>query len=551
MPSKHAAGATLCALLLAIVAIFTVTAGMSSAATEEDPAPPDDSEGVNEPRGDAGGSGGSAAPSGAETTIAVDSEAEFIAALDALDSDNSGPHTINITGSFSLTGGTDPLYDSTATQPLTINGNGFAIDATDSSRILFNDSSQPVTINDLTAVNGDASVDGGAIYSEGDLTLNRCLFEGNVAGDDGGAVHVQGASLIVSDSTFTDNEANDEAGALRQKDAGTTTVTNSHFLGNVAVNGGGGAIEINGTGLLTVIGSTFTDNDASSQGGAIEASLGDAVIRTSSFIDNTSRSDGGAVDTGGDATVTDSLFDGNTAAFDGGAIDTSEDGSLDIDGSTFVRNSNTEDDADGGAVEAEASITALNSTFTQNTGGEDVMNAEGAVVDGDVTLRYVTFVDNETVQNDPQDGNIDTDSDTGVLTSFGSVFARNTPNTCEPDFASVVSEGHNFADDDSCGLNGGPGDVENGPDPQVEPLGAFGGPTPTRPPALPDSPLIDAIPVPDCLPGVDVDQRNLPRPEDGDGDGTNGCDIGAVEVQAQEEEPPDVGPVDATPPFTG
>jgi hypothetical protein len=63
---------------------------------------------------------------------------------------------------------------------------------------------------------------------------------------------------------------------------------------------------------------------------------------------------------------------------------------------------------------------------------------------------------------------------------------------------------------------------------------------------LAGSPLVDAIPAGSCqadsAAGIATDQRGLPRPA------LTGCDIGAVEVQAQSG--PAV-PVPATPRFTG
>jgi CSLREA domain-containing protein len=65
----------------------------------------------------------------------------------------------------------------------------------------------------------------------------------------------------------------------------------------------------------------------------------------------------------------------------------------------------------------------------------------------------------------------------------------------------------------------------SGADPRLSTLGDHGGPTPTHN-LLPGSPAIDLAPSITCS---GADQRGLPRPVDGDGDGSLGCDAGAVE----------------------
>jgi hypothetical protein len=73
----------------------------------------------------------------------------------------------------------------------------------------------------------------------------------------------------------------------------------------------------------------------------------------------------------------------------------------------------------------------------------------------------------------------------------------------------------------------GADDFENVPDPGLSALGFFGGPAPVYRP-LAGSPAVDvAIATPGC---PALDQRGLPRPQDGDGDGNAICDIGAVEI---------------------
>ena len=116
----------------------------------------------------------------------------------------------------------------------------------------------------------------------------------------------------------------------------------------------------------------------------------------------------------------------------------------------------------------------------------------------------------------------------------------------------VTSTGYNIETTDSCGIGAGAGDFTNFDGELFEPLGDYGGPTPTLLPAFGSSTYVDAIPLADCSATVTVDQRGVARP-----DGP-GCDIGAVEGQGDEPPPeppvepePPAGPIAGSPAFTG
>ena len=66
---------------------------------------------------------------------------------------------------------------------ITINGNGFKIDAKKSSNI-FNCYGDEKVFNNIVFCNGYSKSNGGAIYSESKLTFNDCVFEGNWISDD-------------------------------------------------------------------------------------------------------------------------------------------------------------------------------------------------------------------------------------------------------------------------------------------------------------------------------------------------------------------------------
>ena len=168
---------------------------------------------------------------------------------------------------------------------ITVDGNGYTIDAKSASGI-FNVTAADVVLNNIAFINAisDNGI-GGAIYSEGNLGISNSIFENNAA-EIGGAVYSEG-SLTVSDSIFSGNFA-EKGGAIYF--IGSAIVEDSNFTGNVAHWLGGGAVYANSD--LTVNSSNFIANDApdwdyqGNIGGAIY-SLGPLDVTYSSFINNT------------------------------------------------------------------------------------------------------------------------------------------------------------------------------------------------------------------------------------------------------------------------
>jgi autotransporter family porin len=153
------------------------------------------------------------------------------------------------------------------------------------------------TITDTNFVNNTAQWAGGAIYSMPDtlpviLTIINCDFINNNA-HDAGAIQTVG-TLIINDSSFTNNSAYKDGGYGGAISGTDTTIKNSTFENNSA-NNGGAIINI---GSLTARDSYFINNTSIWNGGAI-SSLYESfpitlTLTNCTFVKNNAH-DGGAI----------------------------------------------------------------------------------------------------------------------------------------------------------------------------------------------------------------------------------------------------------------
>jgi Right handed beta helix region len=296
-----------------------------------------------------------------------------------------------------------------------------------------------------------------------------------------------------------------------------------------------------GSGLFTAQNLTITGGHAAGNGGGIFAA-GPLTLQSTTISGNRANAAGGGIAAQGLIALTNSTVDSNVSSGVGGGISIGP-----ASPGATVTDSTISNNVGGGIATVpnaeQVSVTAVNSTITGNTNGGSSLGS-GIFSGGSTTLVYTTVARNVAGNF----GNIDT----VTLESFGSIVAEsNGTGNC---LAATTSHGYNYSDDDLCGFTD-PTDHENAATPQLGPLAANGGPTPTLLPQ-PGSPLIDAIPVGSCqsdgAAGITSDQRGLTRPQG------PGCDIGAVEVEVVlppvPPEPPAPAPptpVPITPRFTG
>jgi hypothetical protein len=334
----------------------------------------------------------------------------------------------------------------------------------------------------------------------------------------GGAIeNIHGGIVSVSRSTFLDNYANADGGAIDNADitgTGTLIVTRSTFLGNYAENDDGGAIanaDVDGHGTVIVSGSTFSGNSAiNGDGGAIDSGdtrgNGRLVVSASTFLGNVAGR-AGAIDNADNArgtlSVSASTFSGNVSALaDAGAIDNADwggTGTLTVSGSTFSGNKTI---GDGGAIDNADNVATSRGTLIVSTStfSGNIADVHGGAIDnadfggrGLAVVATSTFSANSAnniyASNGARGGGVIGTGKRSTTWVVADIF--NGP--CLRLGGTWDDEGYNVGSDGTC-LKGARGDVSHGAN-RLSPLAHHGGPTKTILP-LKGNPAIDAVPYP-------------------------------------------------------
>ena len=322
----------------------------------------------------------------------------------------------------------------TINKVLTINGNGYTIDALGKSGIFNTDSA--LTLDNIVFKNGklsgsfkdygaaikaysslnitnsifkdNAAYCGGAIYSSEDVSVKNCIFMNNKA-DGSGVQQCQGGAIYaknkveVDNSTFTGNYAHDYGGAIYADTVHTNS--KSYFINNVADDNDGGAIY---TQNVYIVETVFEGNSACRSGGAI-FNMNGITAKNSTFKNNKAEGAsvlqcyGGAIyveDLTANVIVNNCTFIGNHAEDYGGAI--TGFAAFDVSSSIFIDNS--AGDNCGGAIYAKKSLVVgssdeikiVNSIFEGNHAYDD----GGAIF----TSSTNAYVKNSTFRNNYAEG---------------------------------------------------------------------------------------------------------------------------------------------------
>ena len=233
-----------------------------------------------------------------------------------------------------------------------------------------------LTLTQLKLSGGSAD-GGGAVYSRSaKLTLDNCVFDGNLATNgSGGAVWADGGNVTIVGGEFLDNSATRYGGAVHAVDGNLLVEGGSLFDGNKAAAGGAlfcGAEETGPSKLAAVCSITeaeFASNCATREdqvstreftyleGGGAAVFLSAIVdITESTFSGNRAMGSGGALNGGPftNITVNRCILGNNTSNEYGGAISAS---SMTLGGGTQLTHNSASNG--GGAVSAAIIIMSV------------------------------------------------------------------------------------------------------------------------------------------------------------------------------------------------
>lgn len=313
------------------------------------------------------------------------------------------------------------------TKGAVLNINGVVASDGTRSTIDFNRNSG-FNVKDLTQLNinkvGLKNATDWIINNNGITTITDSKITNNYALE-GGAIYNGGsknATLNIKNSSFDYNGypieegsgiTSDMGGAIYNNGGEVNITENSSFSNNVA-DSEGGAIYNALEGVVNIASTTFTNN------GHYDEDLNDDTNEIRVLTES-----GGAIYNNATMTIADSSFTYN-AAFSGGAIHNAIDGVLDLTNVTFSQNTSTEYDGDGGAIFNEGKINQLTGTFTENSSHYN----GGAITNlGEITSINGTFTANKTLATSEEslDGNggaIDND-DLGNIGTIAGLFEGN------------------------------------------------------------------------------------------------------------------------------
>ncbi|WP_417391439.1 choice-of-anchor Q domain-containing protein [Gimesia sp.] len=240
-----------------------------------------------------------------------------------------------------------------------------------------------VEIEGLTLTNGNSNESGtsttgygGAILNQGYLTVKNSTLRGNRARLGGGAIYSKYGSLTIENSFITENTGviHGGGGVYVAGSGGTDLIVRESTFSFNTTGLRGGAIFIS-AGNSSILNSTFSENTAVDSGGGVyNNSSGSMTIDASTFVKNVTSGNGGAILNSGELLVANSTISENSALDLGAGISSSTTATFEIVNSTIVLNYTRSALSRGAAIYGSNSnsFSIKNSIIAENSSGQSV-----------------------------------------------------------------------------------------------------------------------------------------------------------------------------------
>ncbi len=393
-------------------------------------------------------------------------------------------------------------------------GNGAIIESSDtvgstSSSLLGVNRYGNLTLEDLTI---QKSRGAGIFVQGGHATLRKI----NVTGNGVGGVRItKGATLTVERSAISKNSNSGTTyiAGIDIGDGSSVTVTDSEIIGNV---GGGIGCSIScsdGRPNTIRISNSRIVHNGGKYNGAISAHNSRLILKQSIITDNGYPYGTVIYSSDLETHILNSTISNNSSSF--GTI-------VHAGAHTLIKGCVINDNlvympSLASIVITKPGARLINTTISNNT------SKGGPAVSGETGTRILNCTITGNLSKESEQHPALASGVAGNITLINSIVANNSG---APDCSGPLGPAStaNIIGDGSCGTRGAS-------DPLIGPLQDNGGATKTHA-LLPGSPAIDAGDESYCL-AADVggiDARGVQRPQDGDGDGAAGCDIGAFEL---------------------
>ena len=226
-------------------------------------------------------------------------------------------------------------------------------------------SNSTVSLSNSTVSNNQANNYAGGIYAVvSTVIISNSTVSGNSAGSGGGGIYAFISTVSLSNTTVSGNQADEFGGGIAAVDASTVSLSNSTVSGNSAEFGAG--IAASNSSTVSLSNSTVSGNSAESGGGIYARRSSNVSLSNSTVSGNSALYiGGGIIANGSTVSLSNSIVSGNSVGYGGGGIFASNSSTVSLSNSTVSGNSTNF--RGGGIFAYNSTVSLSNSTVSGNS----------------------------------------------------------------------------------------------------------------------------------------------------------------------------------------